>query len=401
MTVIFRCRQMFTEKGFMENAYLVTKGGTDNKTVLPEQDAFYDLDGTVTPPFINAHTHLELTDDRQSLPYEKTTNLWNWILDTIKYKRSLSDQSFLSNLTRGEWEIAEKGSLVIGDVRSVLPEGPFFTQLKGIIFFEVLGYTEELFENKFALFKRFLSALQNNKNLKAGISIHSLYTIPFSKANELVRFARQHNLPIMIHLAETSFEDELFFNGNETGFHKIFPEAVFENKGFKSYSHIMDYLELGSDCFLVHCVNLTKEDWEKVKERNINVVFCPKSNQYWGDKLPDFERAVSLGINFHLGTDSKRTNENTDMLEEARFVFKRINKQEVAKALFSAITVRTKTSFFKDVPLGIEPGDVCSFLFFPEKYQKELFFESVFAEKISPLIYYGNAQNEHFSLYKK
>jgi len=400
---IFLCHLILTRDGFVEKAFLAVKddvvlGLFTEIGDLPAFDAFYELEGVVIPSLVNSHTHLELAASSYNNLSDK--ELWNWILDTIKYKRSLSSEDFRNNLRQNEKLFYEKGVAIAGDVRSVLPKECHFDLLRGVIFFELLGYYEELFRQKFEEFMVFLESTNNYNNFKAGVSIHSLYTTPFSKAKEVVKFARKKALPIMIHLAETEQEDVLFFSDDTSGFRKIFPNADFENHNFKSYADIIDFLDLGGDSFIVHCVNLTEKDWKKVKERGINVVFCPKSNLFWNDKLPDFSYAIDLNVNFMLGTDSFRTNSCSDLLEDAKLMYKNTRVKDAALQILYAITYKGR-DLLKTKGVGIESGDVCSFVFLPVKCSKENAAEAVLTQNVKPIVYQKDFKNEVFGFFEK
>lgn len=402
MTNVFKCRLFWNSNDFVENHYIVSQ---NNKVVgiyqserdLPSYDNFYDLDGIVLPPFLNGHTHLELTDF--TLQSFKSNNLWDWIIETVKYKKTLTDDAFLKNILSGEEQLLKSGTTIVGDVRSVLPEKIIFSELKGTIFFEVLGYNNEIFENKISLLNNFIAANENQKQVSIGISIHSLYTTPFSKAKQLLNFARTKRLPIMIHIGETIFENELFFKGNEKGFKKIFPNANFENENIKSYADIIDLLDLRADCLLVHCVYFSDKDWEKVAEKSIPVVLCPKSNLFWGSFLPNFASVLDKNIKWLLGTDSLLTNSNMDVLNEAQFVYQHLNFKS-GKAILNALTYIGREMFLKH-KVGLHTEDCLSFVFFPTTIKKDYAIDYLLTEKHKPLIYNKEIDNGSFEIFKK
>lgn len=395
-----------TSKGFLENVFLIEENGKvveilAKGDVLPKYDLFFDLDGVVLPSFVNAHTHLELSGIENRSHYDSHPVLWDWIIETIKYKRALLPEHFVKNIEKGEEILYANGTSIVGDVRSVMPEGPFFTKLEGYIFFEVLGYDEKLLDEKLNFLKKFLDATIDYKHINAGISIHTLYTTSFSAAKKLISFARKRRLPIMIHLAETIYEDALFFKGEEEGFKKIFPDVTFERLGFLSYGDIIDYLDLGKDSFLVHCVTLNKKDWAKIKERNINVVLCPRSNHFWGERLPDFDEVINQKINFLIGTDSLRTNNELNILKEARFLYGISKAKGRAEMILEGLTYRGRL-LLPTFGVGVEKGDLCSFVFFPSMQGRaEDIPHLLLSSDINPLSYQKEFCDEAFNFFKK
>lgn len=292
------------------------------------------------PFFVNAHTHLELTDIetnfRENLHEQE---LWDWIIEIVKKKRSLKESDFEENIKRGEKFLIDNNNIFIGDIRSVNPENPLFydNRLNGIVFFEVLGYEEEVFLRKWNEFEKFFNKHKNSK--KIGLSVHSLYTTSPKKAKELIQFARDNGLMTAMHLGEKKEESDFLFKNNLNGFRKIFKNAIVEDYGFKSYSDIIDYLNLGSDTILIHCTQFDKSDWLKVKERDIPVVLCPRSNLYFTGLLPDIESIIELDIRWALGTDSLYTNKDINVFEEGKFLVEKfLHIKDIEKKVLHTLT---------------------------------------------------------------
>ncbi len=59
--------------------------------------------------------------------------------------------------------------------------------------------------------------------------------------------------------------------------------------------------------FLVHMVQATDADLERVSDAEVPVVVCPRSNAFFG-LMPDIPRMLSAGIELQLGTDNAMIN---------------------------------------------------------------------------------------------
>ncbi|MCX7770210.1 MAG: amidohydrolase family protein [Proteobacteria bacterium] len=330
------------------------------------------LDGTLFPTFVNAHTHLELTDFENS---KNISNLWDWILFVVGKKRSFSENEYIESINRGEQIFLSKGIGCIGDVRSVLPEGPYLTYFSsGRVFFEILGYSEELFQTKLSYLNKFISLC----NVDKGISIHSLYTTPFSRTLNLIKRAKVNEIPVMIHLGETKYETALFFDRKVSGFEKIFPNSEFEDLNVKSYKEIIEKMGFDKNVILVHCVEFNKRDWDMVKERDISVVLCPCSNQYWGDRLPDFKYILENKIRFAIGTDSPLTNRDMNLRKDSYLILKSLNfKEKYFKQVFDSLTYVGR-EVLKIKGSGLERGEKFHALFVPGVYDEKELFEHFF-----------------------
>ncbi len=345
MTEKWAVSDYLSEKGVKKKYYFQLK---NNKIIskcrhIPQEadkQKLISLDGVVTPSLFNAHTHLELTErlypiNRQLAKKE----LWDWIIEVVKEKRSRTEKEFEKNIKKGERYLLKKGIGRVLDIRSVLLNSPLFfhNNLKGIVFFEVLGYDEAVFQKKWQDFLKFYDS--NSDISRIGLSIHSLYTTPIKKAKELVKFAKEKGLIIMMHMGEKAEEKKFLFENDFSGFRKIFRDAMLPSFKFKSFQEIIDYLELGSESILVHCTQFTEKDFEEVKKRDVNVVVCPRSNLYFTGKMPNIEVIIDLEIKWAIGSDSLFTNKNLSVFEDGKLIVKKFPhisqvKDHVLKAIF-------------------------------------------------------------------
>lgn len=375
MINIFSASHFFEKEGIEKDIYFIEKDGKiiEKTKEIPETfkgKKITELRGLITPPFVNSHTHLELTD-KESLVSESLykKELWDWIIEIVKKKRSLKEEDFVQNIKRGERFLIENTTPFVGDIRSIMPEGPLFydDRLNGIIFFEVLGYEEDIFKRKWA---DFLTFLEKHKNLpnNIGLSIHSLYTTPLTKAKELIKYARNNRFKIAIHIAEKREESSFLFNKDLSGFKKIFKEALYEDYNFSSYSEIIDFLDMGSDTILVHCTQFREKDWEEVKKREIPVVICPRSNLYFTGILPDIKSMIEYDVRWAIGTDSLYTNKNLDVFEDARLIVNTFSSiKDIEKKVLYALTYGGLEI------LGIENNDkIFSYVYLPYEDDKDL-----------------------------
>lgn len=372
-----RISSLYAVDGIEKDVLLILdeEGRVLKKTKFDElSNDYIALDGIVFPALVNAHTHIELTEFKKN---EKIDNLWDWIILVVKKKRGIQEKDFIDYISNGEKYFTEQGIGLVGDVRSVLPDGPYFKHLRGRIFFEVLGYVKEIFNEKLKLLEKFLIGCDVDK----GISIHSFYTTPFSKAIELIKIAKNYELPIMIHLGETKFETELFFGKKVEGFKKIFPDSDFEMGNWKSYGDIIEDLDFNKDFILVHCVEFLKKDFDTIKNRGISIIMCPCSNLYWGEKLPDFRYIMDKEIDFAIGTDSPLTNNIMNLREDAKLILKNLNYEEkYCKKIFDALTYKGR-KILKVKNTGFGENEFFQGLFIPNIYKEEELFDAFFSDR--------------------
>jgi cytosine/adenosine deaminase-related metal-dependent hydrolase len=107
-------------------------------------------------------------------------------------------------------------------------------------------------------------------------------------------------------------------------------------------------LDLKPD-FLVHMIKATESDFIRVKENNIPVIICPRSNDFFGIQ-PNYELMKKTETIFLIGTDNVMLN-NPSILEEIFFIKQKTN-------IFSMFELIYKSIFFARKALNQE----CSIL---------------------------------------
>jgi cytosine/adenosine deaminase-related metal-dependent hydrolase len=75
---------------------------------------------------------------------------------------------------------------------------------------------------------------------------------------------------------------------------------------------------LGPDVSLAHCVWVTEQDLEILKDSGVKIVHCPSSNMRLGSGTMSLAACATAGIPVAIGTDSMTLSENQDLLGELR-----------------------------------------------------------------------------------
>jgi cytosine/adenosine deaminase-related metal-dependent hydrolase len=86
--------------------------------------------------------------------------------------------------------------------------------------------------------------------------------------------------------------------------------------------------------YLIHMNQATKSDLTLVKEAEIPIIICPRSNNFFGLKL-NIKLLNEIGINLMLGTDNAMIN-NPNVLEEIKFLktkYQNIDINELIKMI--------------------------------------------------------------------
>ena len=70
---------------------------------------------------------------------------------------------------------------------------------------------------------------------------------------------------------------------------------------------------------LAHCVKLSKEDIQNLKELDVSISHCPVSNLKLGCGIANISEMVKQGVNVSLGTDGQGSGSNLDLFETMKF----------------------------------------------------------------------------------
>ena len=133
-------------------------------------------------------------------------------------------------------------------------------------------------------------------------SVHAEYTSRPEIVEQTAEMAKSMGLRMHIHLSETAEEHrECIGRWGKT------PARVMFDAGL-----------LDLPVTAAHCVWLTDSDMDILAAHSVNVTHCPQSNMKLAGGIAMIEKMRAKGINVALGTDSAASNNNLNMLEEAR-----------------------------------------------------------------------------------
>lgn len=279
--------------GFEQNKIKETgKGSPPEKPVAK---------GIIVPTFVNAHTHLG-----DSFIKKKNIDLPRNVEELVapphglKYKllENASDEEIIGGMEESIKDMARTGISHFCDFREGGIKGirQLTTAMKDRrIDSVILSRPEELEYNK----KEIDLLLQRSD----GIGISSISDWEFSELKKVSTLAKQKKKLFALHGSEVLREN------------------------------IDPILDLKPD-FLVHMVKATKADLLLVKDNNIPIVLCPRSNAFFGLK-PNISLMKQIGIDIMLGTDNVMIN-SPNILEELRFLknnYKELSLEELCNMI--------------------------------------------------------------------
>ena len=278
----------------------------------------------ILPGFINAHSHLELTAMRGFLEREETDFL-AWLRKLTLARMTMDPEDLLVSATCGAIESARAGITFLADASSAATEAMKAlgaVGLRGNVYQESFGPDPGLAKENLAKLRAQIDELRPHESalVRPGVSPHAPYTVSAPQLELISRLAIDEQLPLMIHAAESRAEELLLREGR--GF---FAEGLkargidWQPPGTSTIQYLARHGVLETKPLLAHCINVDSEDLDLIHQSRAGVAHCPKSNIKLGHGHAPVNRFRAREINFGLGSDSVASNNNCDLLEEARF----------------------------------------------------------------------------------
>jgi aminodeoxyfutalosine deaminase len=296
------------------------------------------FNGILSPGFINAHCHLELSHLKGIIP--EKTGLVDFVFKIIT-ERHFKDEQIAAAIENAENEMLQNGIVAVGDICNntlTIPQKKK-QRLKYHNFIEVSGFVPELAQDRFdkatIILEQYLLELKENTQYSmhnaqySTLSPHAPYSVS-PQLFELINNATANNI-VTIHNQETLAEEE--FIKNKTGdFLNLYSKmgigiSFFKPTAKSSLQTWWPRLNKNQSTILVHNVTTAAADIEFTKLSTINhqlstfFCLCPNANLYITNTLPDINMLIEQQCHIVLGTDSLASNHQLNILEEIKTLY--------------------------------------------------------------------------------
>lgn len=275
---------------------------------LAEQDNIQAIDGTgkvTMPGLINAHQH---TPMNLLKGFSDDLKLMDWLekkMFPAEARMTPEDIYWGSQLSMAE--MIRSGTTTFADMymhmnqiaQAVDEVGMRASLTRGLVFHDDdqgvrIREAIELVENWHG---------QAEGRITTMFGPHAPYTCPPEPLQEVIRLAKQYELPIHIHLAETKEEVVTM----RERYQQIPTQYLYE-LGLFEHLHVM----------LAHSVHLNKRDIQYLKGMRGGVIHNPISNLKLGCGIAPIIELKQQGITVGLGTDGAGSATTLDMFQEIK-----------------------------------------------------------------------------------
>jgi cytosine/adenosine deaminase-related metal-dependent hydrolase len=231
-------------------------------------------------------------------------------------------------------ESLRAGVTTLCDICTATAISDLFCEFDVTAALEVIGFSRARAGSALAAVVERLNALQKSegghgivtgRGLKFGISPHAPYTVSPYLLRELITLANQRELPVAMHLAESAEELEFLQSGSGPFQELLDERSMWDPDAVPRGSRPLDYLRMlagGPRSLVVHGNYLDGEELAFLASRRqkMSLVYCPRTHAYFKHPPYPLKQAIDAGVRIALGTDSRASNPDLDLLSEMRHV---------------------------------------------------------------------------------
>jgi len=323
----------------VDGGRIVDIGTSDRiETDYPGLQKIRRQNSIILPGFVNAHTHLELSWTRGKIGgFEDFTG---WLERLIALKAGGVDQDLVENSMRaGIRDVIGSGVTTAGEISSLDFGGREMLRSSGM---RIIAFLE--------LFDRISPRLSSLEFQSEDLYEERPFPhAPYSCGPELLEavFTRTRKTSVAtgIHLGESPDEVDFLKNLPNEFERKIFPlikkETFKRPRADTPTLYINRFLRgKGVKLSAVHMVQVVDEDMEIIRDADIGIILCPRSNVLLGVGKPNLSRMLDHE-RVGLGTDGLSSNSDLDFFREIRFLHDIMVEQGIRQSARLAVYFAT------------------------------------------------------------
>jgi 5-methylthioadenosine/S-adenosylhomocysteine deaminase len=269
----------------------------------PAEDAeVVQLPGVLTPGMVNTHSHAPMVLFRgqgEGLPLDR------WLTEVMWPRESrLTPEDVEVAMTAAAAEMLRHGVTTSVEMyfhpeqiaTAVRAAGGRAVIANPLITLPGFGTFDEQLQTAVRL------SAGSDAQVEFGIGPHSAYTVPLPVLTQAATAAREHDLLLTVHVAETLTEGA----------------GLLATHGLSVPQLLATHDVLGGRVLAAHCVHLDDGDLELWREYDVAVAHCPASNAKLASGVMRLRAMLDRGIRVGLGTDGPASNDGLDLLADAR-----------------------------------------------------------------------------------
>lgn len=341
---------------------LVVKDDGMIEAIIPEREAgdTENCHGILSPGFVNAHCHIELSHLENKIP--KHTGLVDFVGSVMKI-RTESAEIKEAAMNAAEQELFAGGTVAVGDICNT-SDSILLKQTSSLYwqnFVEVSGFVPAGAQMRFDAANNVLQQFLSSGLINSSITPHAPYSVS-AKLFSLINDVESNNI-ISIHNQETAAENQFFKNA--TGdMQRLFKSLAvdiseFKGTGKSSLQSWLPFFTKKQRVISVHNTFTDDEDLNFARENyggEIYLCLCPNANLYIENTLPDIEMLAASRFKLVIGTDSYASNTELNIYSEIKTIRENFPDIELSSLLKWATLNGAEALGIEGIFGSFEPG---------------------------------------------
>ena len=284
--------------------------GQENQEILKQADQIIDYQGAwIMPGLVNCHTHSAMTGLRG---IRDDSNLHEWLNDYIwpaeaQFTPEMTTKAVKEALT----EMLQSGTTTFNDMYN--PNGVDIAEVYEAVkaskmrcYFSPTLFSSEAETTKEAI-TRTRAIIETIKgyqdpNLKVMVAPHSPYSCSRDLLESSLELAKEENIPLHIHVAETQEESGI----------------ILKRYGKRPLAFLDELGYLDHKAVFAHGVELNEAEITRLADSQVAIAHNPISNLKLASGIAPVVQLQKAGVAVGIATDSVASNNNLDMFEEGR-----------------------------------------------------------------------------------
>ncbi len=284
----------------------------------------------ILPGLVNAHTHLEFSDLTKPLG-EPGMGFVDWLRRVIEHRRAAPEVNIRA-VKKGFNECVCCGVSTIGEIAQ--PDLSTMSAIEnvtadGMVFVELIAPTADRIAPALELAHNFVGCVKHtdetSSGWRIGLSPHAPYSVHQDLLQKIIKLSVWHQIPLAMHLAESCEEIEFLAEGSGPLKDLFSDLGVYDPSARLPGSRLLDYLQMlavASRVLIIHGNYLSYDEIGLLADHaeSMAVVYCPRTHEFFGHDRYPLEQMLTAGVTVCLGTDSRASAPDLDLLAEIRHV---------------------------------------------------------------------------------
>jgi len=284
--------------------------GQEKQEILDQAEQLIDYQGAwIMPGLVNCHTHSAMTGLRG---IRDDSNLHEWLEDYIwPAEAEFTPEMTTKAVKEALAEMLQSGTTTFNDMYN--PNGVDIAEIYEAIKVSKMRcyFSPTLFSSDvettaetIARTRAIIEIIKDyqDPNFKIMVAPHSPYSCSRDLLEASLELAKEENIPLHIHVAETQEESGI----------------ILKRYGKRPLAFLDDLGYLDHQAVFAHGVELNEAEITRLADSQVAIAHNPISNLKLASGIAPVVQLQKAGVAVGIATDSVASNNNLDMFEEGR-----------------------------------------------------------------------------------